>query len=98
MEEGGGGNTGSPVGGGHAPTGTPRGAGRAGRVAERPAIPRKPGNAGGGKGPQVRRDAGRTKACGSGSAQDPALMAESPERVTCRSEGVELDLFDVVEA
>ena len=36
MEEGNGGNTGSPVGGVHASTGTPRGAGRAGRVADRP--------------------------------------------------------------
>ena len=36
MEEGRRGNTGSPVGGVHAPTGTPRGAGRAGRVADRP--------------------------------------------------------------
>ena len=34
MEEGGGSNTGSPVGGAHTPTGTRRGAGRAGRVAE----------------------------------------------------------------
>ena len=37
----------------HAPTDSPRGSGRADRVAERSAVPRKPGNAGGGKGPQV---------------------------------------------
>ena len=37
----------------HAPTDSPRGSGWADRVAERSAVPRKPGNAGGGKGPQV---------------------------------------------
>ena len=57
-----------PVGGVHAPTGNPRGPVRAGRVAERPVVPRKPGNAGGGKGPQVWSDAGRMNACGSGLA------------------------------
>ena len=33
------------------PTGSPRGTGRAAGVAERPVVPSKPGNAGGGKGP-----------------------------------------------
>ena len=59
MEEGDGGNTGSPVGGAHTPTGTPRGAGRAGRVADGLVVPRKPGNAGGGKEPWFESDAQR---------------------------------------
>ena len=58
----------------HAPTDSPRGSElapdlircRAGRVAERPAVPVRPGNAGGGKGPQVRSNAQREKGLGSG--------------------------------
>ena len=41
------------------------------RVAERPTVPGKPGNAGGGKGPQVRSDVQREKGLGSGSAYYP---------------------------
>ena len=52
-------NPGSPVGDAHASTGNPRGPAGAGRVAERLGVPRKPGNAGGGKGPQFERDGGR---------------------------------------
>ena len=59
MEEGGGSNTGSPVGGAHIPTGTPRGAGRAGRVADGLVVPRRPGNAGGGKEPWFESDTER---------------------------------------
>ena len=51
-------NTGSPVGGARASTGNPRGPAWAGRVAERPVVPRRPGNAGGGKGPWFGKDAG----------------------------------------
>ena len=54
-------NTGSPAGDAHESTGTPRGTGRAGRVAERLVVPEKPGNAGGGKGPQARKGAAREK-------------------------------------
>ena len=61
MEEGGGSNTGSPVGGAHIPTGTPRGAGRAGRVADGLVVPRRPGNAGGGKEPWFESDTERGK-------------------------------------
>ena len=61
MEEGDGCNTGSPVGGAHTPTGTPRGADRAGRVAEGLAVPRRPGNAGGGKEPWFESDTERGK-------------------------------------
>ncbi len=42
------GNTGSPVGGVHAPTGTSRGACRVSWVADGPVLPMNPGNAGGG--------------------------------------------------
>ena len=59
----------------HAPTGTPRGAGRAGRVAEGLVVPRKPGNAGGGKGPWFESDAER----GEGMATGESLAG--PERV-----------------
>ena len=52
----------------HAPTDSPRGSGRAGRVAERLVLPVRPGNAGGGKEPQVRSDAQRDKGLGSGYA------------------------------
>ena len=47
-------NTGSPVGGVYAPTENPRGPAWADRVAERPVVVRKPGNAGGAKGPRSR--------------------------------------------
>ena len=70
-------NTGSPVG--HTSTGTPRGAGRAGRVAERP------GNAGGGKGPQARKGATREKGS---EMPDNRLHAREPG--SCRSEGTRL--------
>ena len=68
MEEGDGGNTGSPVGGVYAPTGTPRGAGRAGRVAEGLVLPRMPGNAGGGKEPWFESDTGRMKGVTTGES------------------------------
>ena len=68
MEEGDGGNTGSPVGGVYAPTGTPRGAGRAGRVAEGLVLPRMPDNAGGGKEPWFESDTGRMKGVTTGES------------------------------
>ena len=52
-------NTGSPVGGAHAPTENPRGPVWAGRVADRPVVPGKRGNACGGKGPWFESDAGK---------------------------------------
>ena len=66
----------------------------------------KPGNAGGGKGPQVRTDDGREKGLGSGSAYSPEFTAGDPGSITCESEGSELDegrdaaieRFGVVEA
>ena len=73
MEDGKRSNTGSPAGAVHAATGTPRGAGRAGRVAERPVGLKTRGNARRGKGPQVWRDDGGTKACGSGFAYEPRV-------------------------
>ena len=68
MEEGDGGNTGSPVGGAHTPTGTPRGAGRAGRVADGLVLPWRPGNAGGGKEPWFESDAERMKGVTTGES------------------------------
>ena len=50
-------NTGSPKAWAAMPTGRPRGTGRAPRVAERFVEPPKPGNAGGGKGPQFKTNA-----------------------------------------
>ena len=61
-EEGDSSNTGSPVGGAHAPTGKPRGPAWAGGVTERLVVPKKPGNAGGGEGASVRE--GRNKEAG----------------------------------
>ena len=52
-------NTGSPGGGAHASTGNRRAPAWAGRVAERLGVPGRPGNAGGGKGPQVERNGGK---------------------------------------
>ena len=63
-EEGDSSNTGSPDGGAHAPTGKPRGPAWAGGVTERPVVPEKPGNAGGGKGPQFERGATRRQGHG----------------------------------
>ena len=61
VQEGDRGNAGSPVGGAPAPTGNPRGPAWAGRVAERPVVARKRGNARGAKGPWFERDARRGK-------------------------------------
>ena len=69
-------NTGSPVGGVHAPTGNPRGPVWAGRVAEGPVVPGKPGNAGGGKGPWVESNAGRKQ----GMATDANLTGSGRVR------------------
>src|SRR5262245_26319759 len=58
-------NTGNPSGGGTCPpTGDPRGSGRAVWGGGRSVVLMKPGNAGGGKGPQFRVNAGRGKARG----------------------------------
>ena len=48
----------------HAATGTPQEAGRAARVAEWPVLLKTPGNAGRGKGPQVRKGDQRMKGFG----------------------------------
>ena len=72
MEEGNGRNTGSPDRwrGTRQPT-TREGQVGPLRVAERLALPGMPGNAGGGKEPQVRSDAQRDKGLGSGHAYYP---------------------------
>ena len=89
MQEGNGGNTGSPIGSVTRATGTPRGAGRADGVAERPVVPRKPGNAGGGKGPQFERGARRRR--GDEDWREPTSSEKgsgTPEGATCESEGI----------
>ena len=48
-------------------------------VAERPVLLTRPGNAGGGKGPQVRSDDRRAAGLGSGDAYNPELRPGSPE-------------------
>ena len=50
VREGDRGNTGSPVGGAHAPTGSPRGTAWAGGVADRPVVAERPGIEEGGRG------------------------------------------------
>ena len=89
VQEGDSSNTGSPDGGAHAPTGNPRGPAWAGGVAERLVVPGKPGNAGGGKGPQFERGAARRQ--GHGDWRKPNSFrkrSETPEGATCESEGV----------
>ena len=101
-------NTGSPVGGAHASTGNPRGPAWAGRVAERLGVPRKPGNAGGGKGPQVERNVRKgtgTMETGA-SLQAPvtvrklqrALHAKAKGAPGCREERERGELAEAVEA
>ena len=87
MEEGSVGNTGSPVGGGHAPTGPPRGAGWAGRVAERPVRLKTPGNAGRGKGPQVWKGALKGEGLGTMAVPTTPITVSDPGGITCISEG-----------
>ena len=82
-------NTGSPGGDAHASIGNPRGPAWAGRVAERLGVPRKPGNAGGGKGPQVERNVRKgtgTMETGA-SLQAPVTVRKTPAGVACASEG-----------
>ena len=83
MEDEGSSNTGSPVGDAHESTGTPRGTGR--RVAERPVVPEKPGNAGGGKG----REEGRHKGEGLGDwlCLTTDYMPEIPEASQAKEPG-----------
>ena len=82
-------NTGSPGEMRHTSTGTPRGEGRAYRVAERPVVLEKRGNARGGKGPQVRSGDRRGKGLGSGESLKPRKKKRTgdPGSITCKSEG-----------
>src|SRR5262245_25888094 len=57
--------------------------------AERPAVPRKPGNAGGGKGPQLGTNVRRSK--GPGDWREPSnshSCSGAPDGVACQSEGI----------
>ena len=63
--------------------------GEAGRkgVAERLVVPRKPGNAGGGKGPQFKTDARRSEGRGDWVTYQLQKRSETAEGVTRESEG-----------
>ena len=88
-EEGDRSNTGSPVGGAHAPTGKPRGSAWAGGVAERLGVPEMPGNAGGGKGPQFERGAARRQGHEDWwKPNSSGKRSETPDGATCESEGI----------
>jgi len=56
-------------------------------VAERPVVPEKPGNAGGGKGPWFKTDAGRRKEQEIGQPIKLQVCSETTEGVTRESEG-----------
>ena len=75
----------------HAPTDNPRGRVGLFGVAERPVLLTRLGNAGGGKGPQVRSDDRRAAGLGSGDAYNPELRPGNPGNITCPSEGTEPD-------
>ena len=77
-------------------TGNPRGLDWVDGVAERLVVPKMPSNVGRGKEPQA--GCGKKIACGSGLAYNPVMRAENSERITGKSEGVELEWFDDVEA
>jgi RNA-directed DNA polymerase len=65
------------------------GDGQAGRlgVAERPVVPLKPGNAGGGKGPQFKTDAARSEGPGDWATYQLRKCSETADGVTRESEG-----------
>src|SRR5210317_499921 len=56
-------------------------------VAERFVVPGKPGNAGGGKGPQFKTNAGRRKGQEIGQPINSRVCSETAEGVTRESEG-----------
>ena len=80
-------NPGSPVDDAHASTGNPRGPAGADRVAERFVVPRKPGNADGGKEPQVERNVGKEARIMETGASLPApvTVRKTPAGVACES-------------
>src|SRR5205823_8659516 len=63
--------------------------GQAGRtgVAEKPVVPMKPGNAGGGKGPQFKTDARRGGDLEIGQPSNSEKCSETADSVTRESEG-----------
>ena len=88
MEEGTGRNTGSPGRwrGTRQPT-TREGKVGPGRVAERLVLPGRPGNAGGGKEPQVEGMAQGSRLTGVADGLSPRKRAGMPDVITCTSEG-----------
>ena len=71
----------------HASTGNPRGPAWAVGVAERPVVLEKPGNAGGGKGPQVRTGEGKSEGLWEWLGLEPRFEFGSAGTTTCESEG-----------
>ena len=101
-------NPGSPVGGTHASTGNSRGPAWARRVAERLGVPRKPGNADGGKEPQVERNVGKeTGTMETGASLQAPVTVRKLQRAWhvqvkgapgCREERERGELAEVVQA
>ncbi len=81
------GKPGGVVGRGDQPEAGDGQAGR-GRVAERSAVPRKPGNAGGAKGPQFKTDADTWRGSGEWVSLQPRKCSEASGDVACESEGI----------
>ena len=71
----------------HASTGNPRGPAWAVGVAERPVVLEKPGNAGGGKGPQVRTGEGKCEGLREWLGLEPRFEFGSAGTTACESEG-----------
>ena len=68
--------------------------GQAGRtgVAERPVVPMKPGNAGGGKGPQFKTDARRGEGPGDWAFQAPLLRRVTGDNFVDWRDGIFLGM------
>ena len=69
------------------PTGGPGGETGLRGMAERPVLPRKPGNAGGGKGPWFKDDAGRSEGEEIGVSLELRKGSGSFRGIACQSEG-----------
>ena len=71
----------------HASTGNPRGLAWAVGVTERPVVLEKPGNSGGGKGPQVRTGEGKSEGLREWLGLEPRSEFGSAGITACESEG-----------
>ena len=71
----------------HASTGNPRGSAWADGVAERPVVLEKPGNAGGGKGPQVRTGEGKSEGLWEWLGLEPRFSSGALEPPHAKAKG-----------